>query len=159
MGPNASTPGPAHSRAGLSKHSHTASTQAGLGVAEPPFPMALGIYLAWAETTQSAVITFPQPQVLQVGLWDISYGLTLCPQVREFLHTPVLYNSGKQTKACARFWLMWLQPLITINIHKALCRKDNIFPEFWTKLLVIYYILAYNNGIPLCILTEYIIPH
>lgn len=48
---------------------------------------------------------------------------------------------------------------MTINIHKALCRKDNIFPDSWTKLLVIYYILAYKNRIPLCILTEYIIPH
>lgn len=70
--PKASTPGPAHSRAGLSKHSHTAS-RAGLGVAEPPSPKALGIYWTWAETTQSAVITFPQPLVLQICLWDIRW--------------------------------------------------------------------------------------
>lgn len=42
--PKASTPRPAHSSTGLSKHSHAAS-HAGLGVAEPRSPKALGIYL------------------------------------------------------------------------------------------------------------------
>lgn len=148
-------PGPAHSSTGLSKHCHTVS-HAGLGVAQPPSRKALGIYVTWAETTQSTAITFSQSLVLQIAS-ETSDGLRLCPQVSEFLNTSAFYSSEKQTSA--RFRLMWLQPLMTINIHKALCRKDNIFPESWTKLLVIYYILAYNNRIPLCILTEYIIPH
>lgn len=83
--PKASTPRPAHTSTGLSKHSHAAS-HAGLGVAEPRSPKALGIYLTWAETTQSAVITFPQPQVLQIGLWDIRRTEVLSSSQRVSIH-------------------------------------------------------------------------
>lgn len=159
----ASTPGPSHSSTGLSKQTHTAS-HPGREAAEPPSPAALGIYKTWAGPA------LRQPRVLQAlphkqKLWRWTCGTLdgprLGPDAKVFLHTPVLYNSGNWTRTVPAFGSSdkWLQSLITNDVHRALRRNGNIFPESWLKLSLIYYILAHNNGIPPCILTECITPH